>query len=245
MTCIRTPPTPGARRRFSSSAQRAPVARALAACLACALGTAQGADSSCGPLAKAVRAGMAQSRIHAVIDTPLNAAALKMGVKQVLLHSIVIDKVQHSNALDPAFRRVALETPSARDLATDLAAFEVEAGCKAEARERLAGRATQAWSFSIDLGRGEAHVKVWVDTATGLPVRALSDEPDVDVDVGFTKPGQAGAAGKLEVAQKPNGKRVIGTHAYLYGEAVRPPGAKGAIDPAALAQLQALLKGTP
>jgi hypothetical protein len=245
MTCFKTPPDLVGRRRAGSSAQKALVVRALGACLACALGAAKGADSSCGALAKAVRAGMAQARIHAVIDTPPDAAALKMGVKPVLLHSIVIDKVQHSNALNPAFRRVALDTPSARDLATDLAAFEADAGCKGQGSERVAGRATQVWSFSTDLGRGQAHVKVWVDVASGLPLRALTDEPDVDVDVGFTKPGQAGAPRTFEVTQKPNGKRVIGTHAYLYGDAVKPPGAKGEIDAVALAQLQALLKGAP
>lgn len=216
----------------------------VAVALAAATAHGHAADTSCAGLAQAVRAGLAQPRVHAAIDLPLDAAALKAGMKPTLLHSIVIGSVQHSNALSPTFRQVALNSPAERDLATDLAAFEADARCTLKGGERLAGRATQVWSFSIDLGRGEARIKVWVDSASGLPVRAVSDEPDVDVSTGFTKPGKGGAS-KFEVTERPNGQRVIGTHAYLYGDAVKPPGAKGAVDGAALAQLQALLKGAP
>lgn len=211
--------------------------------LGCALGAANAADTSCAALAKAVRAGMAQPRIHAAISAPMDPAALKAGMKPVLMHSIVIDQVQHSNALSPAFRRVALGSSEQRDLATDLAAFEAEAGCKAEGTERIAGRSARVWAFSTDLGRGEARIKVWVDSASGLPLRAVSDEPDVDIDFDHGGPGESkGRSAAIELKQRPNGKRVIGTHAYLYGEEVKPPGTRGEVDPAALAQLQALLK---
>lgn len=219
----------------------------LCACsLAWPLGSARAADTTCTALARAVRAGLGQQRIHAAIDVPLDGDTLKVGLKPMLVHSIVIDQMQYSNATRQAFHQVALKSAAERDLATDLAAFEAESGCRSLAAQRVAGRATQVFAFSTDLGRGEIRIKVWVDTASGLPVRALTDEPDVDVTTGFTKPGAGkGAPLKFEVKETPNGRRVVGTHAYLYGDAVKPLGARGAVDPAALAQLQALLKGAP
>lgn len=75
-------------------------------------------------------------------------------------------------------------------------------------------------------------------------MRAVSDEPDFDVEVtqGKSSSSKASVTG-FQVASK--GQRVIGTHAYVYGESVKPPGPRGELDPAAVAQLQALLKGTP
>ena len=72
------------------------------------------ADASCAAVLKAVQAGMAQPRIHAAIDAPLDAEAIKLGVKKTLMHSIVIDKLQYSNALDPKFQRVALANADER-----------------------------------------------------------------------------------------------------------------------------------
>ena len=139
-----------------------------------------------------------------------------------------------------------------RPIATDLAAFGAESGCRALGPQRVAGRNTVGYSFSTELGRGEARVWVWVDSATGLPVRAVRDEPDFDVDVNWSKPdatskGTAGEAGApaVQIKERPNGKRVIGTHAYLYGGAVKLPDTSGAVDAAALVQLQAFLKWAP
>jgi hypothetical protein len=217
------------------------------AAAACAFGLlglpAHAAEPACAPLVKAVRAGLAQQRIHAAIDMPLDAEALKMGMKPTLMHSIVIGPLQHSNAMTPKFRATPLKTAAERDLASDLAAFEAEAGCQFQGQARLAGRDALRYGFATNLGRGEARVTLWVDAGTGLPLRAVSDEPDVDVDTGF-RPA-AGGGRKFEVKEKPNGKRLVATHAYLFGDAVKPPDARGAVDPAALARLQALLQGAP
>ena len=69
---------------------------AVAVAAAAAPSSARAFESSCATLSKAVDAGMAQPRIHAAIDTPLDAASLKSGIKQTLIHSIGIGKVQHS-----------------------------------------------------------------------------------------------------------------------------------------------------
>ena len=201
---------------------------------------AHAADSACAPVLKAVRAGLAQARIHAAIDLPLDPVALKMGLKPTLMHSIVIDKLQYSNAIRPGFGKTALDSPEMLALASDLAAFEIDTGCKALGAQTVAGRATLAYAMSTDLGRGEARITLWVDSSNGLPVRALTDEPDVDVETVW-KPAKGKGTG-VDIQQRPNGKRVVARHAYLYGNDVKPPGAGGAVDPAALSSLQALLK---
>lgn len=198
------------------------------------------ADSACAPVHKAVAAGMAQPRIHSAIDAPLDAEAVKHGFKPTLMHSIVIGQLQYSNALKPSFAKTALASPQDRQLATDLAAFQVEQGCKALGAAKLAGSDTQAYQITTDLGRGEARVKLWVDAASGLPLRAVTDEPYVDVDFDFNP-----ATKKAIVQHKPNGKRVVATHVYLYGDAVKPPDAKGGLDATTVGRLQALLKGAP
>ncbi len=201
---------------------------------------AHAADSACAPVLKAVRAGMAQARIHAAIDHPLDPEAVKMGMKPTLMHSIVIDKLQYSNATRPGFGQTALDSPEMRMLASDLAAFEIDTGCKALGTQTVAGRPTLAYAMNTDLGRGEVRITLWVDSRSGLPVRALTDEPDVDVDTVW-KPGK-GKEARVDIRQRPNGKRLVARHAYLYGNDVKPPGPGGAVDPTALSTLQALLK---
>jgi hypothetical protein len=218
------------------------VSLALALPTLLAAPAALAADTSCQALLKAVAAGLAQPRIHAAIDVPLDAQALKAGLKPTLVHSIVIDRLQYSNAANAAFSRVPLAGEAERDMASDLAVFQPDVGCKDAGGDRVAGRAARVTSFSVDLGRGEARVKVWVDAGSGLPVRAVTDEPDVDVDTVFDK--QPGGKIKVQVNQKANGKRIVATHAYVYGDAVKPP-TGGRPDAAAVAQLQALLKGAP
>lgn len=227
-------PHPNARRAVSTHRPRGsrPSLALAAAALACASAGAHGADNACAALARAARAGMAQARIHAAIDVPLDPAALKAGMKQRPMHSIVIDKVQYSDAASGGFRRTVLESPEMRALATDLAILEAEQGCQPLGSAKLAGLSTQVWRFATDIGRGEAQLTVWVDTASGLPVRAVSDEPAFDADTARTKQATAG-------------KRVVGTHAYIYADAVKAPGPQGTADAAAAARLQALLKGQP
>ncbi len=202
------------------------------------------ADGSCAVVERAAQAALAQPRIHAAIDSPLDPEALKMGMKPMLMHSIVIDRVQYSNAIRAGFSKTPLDSPEMRMLAGDLGPFLVEQGCKAAGSERVAGREAQVFTASGDLGRGEIRFKLWIDKASGLPLRATSDEPDVDVEVllgAAPRKGKPGGAVKTAA----NGKRMLATHAYLFGDAVKPPGAKGVVDGAALTTLQALLKGTP
>ena len=215
----------------------------LAYCVAiiCLPANTIAADASCAPVLKAVRAGMAQARIHSAVDSPLDPEAVKMGMKQTLMHSIVIDKTQYSNALNTDFSNVPLDSPDMRTLATDLAAFEVESGCKILGKETIAGRGAQTYALITDLGRGEARIKLWVDAISGLPIKAIADEPDFDVETLLEKPkGKQGT--KVNVTEKSNGKRVVSTHAYVYGDLVKPPGAKGTINANTLAALLALLK---
>jgi hypothetical protein len=223
-----------------------PSLRCVAAMALMAIGSQTlAADTGCAPVVKALNAGLAQPRIHAAIDSPLDPEAVKMGMKQTLMHSIVIDQVQYSNAIHPTFSRTALESKNMRMLATDLGPFMVEEGCRSAGSEKVAGRDAQVYTASGDLGRGEIRFKLWIDKATGLPLRAVSDEPEVDVDTVFAALDKKKGRPSVEVKEKPNGRRQVATHAYLFGDAVKPPGAKGAVDAGALASLQALLKGAP
>ena len=218
-----------------------PFAFALMALAGC---SASATEGDCAAVEKAVQAASAQPRIHAAIDSPPDPEAVKRGMKPMLVHSIVIDRVQYSNAIRAGFSKTPLDSPELRTMAADLAPFLVEQGCTAAGSERVAGRDAQVFTARGDLGRGEIRFKLWIDKASGLPLRATSDEPDVDVEVMFDT---ASRKGKSDGAVKtvPNGKRMLATHAYLFGDAVKPPDAKGAVDGAALTVLQAVLKGMP
>jgi len=226
---------------------RAPtlLTHAMSVLLAAIVVQAHAADTSCAPVIKAANAGLAQPRIHAAIDSPLDPEAVKMGFKPTLMHSIVIDQVQYSNATRAGFSKTPLESKDVRMLATDLGPFMVEQGCKAGGSEKLAGRDALVFLASGDMGRGEIRFKLWIDKASGLPLRAVSDEPDFDVETLFDKPAKKSSTSKLSVKETPSSARVISTHAYIFGDAVKPPGPKGALDAGALATLQALLKGAP
>lgn len=227
-----------------------PAKARLAACIAAAvLGTsgaiAWAADGPCAAVERAAKAALAQPRIHAAIDVPLDPEALKAGFKQQLMHSIVIDQVQYSNAIRAGFSRTVLESKDMRLLASDLGPFMVESGCKAAGSEKLAGRETQVYTASGDLGRGEVRFRLWIDKASGLPLRAVSDEPEADADIDALLAKLSGKKAMPASKPKAEPKRVVGTHAYLFGDAVKPPGAQGSVDPSALSALLALLKGQP
>ena len=196
------------------------------------------ADASCTAWQKAITAGMAQTRIHAAVDAPLDPLAVKMGWKPTLMHSIVIDNVQYSNALHKDFGRTAVAQPELRQMATDLAAFQAEEGCQAAGREQRGGINTLVYTASTDLGNGPARLRLWVDSSTGLPVRAVSDEPATDTTFSVDKTVGKNAA---VVKTTPNGKRIVSTHAYIYGALVKAP-SQGKVDTQAQAALDALLK---
>ena len=196
------------------------------------------ADTSCAAWQKAITAGMAQTRIHAAVDSPLDPMAVKMGWKPTLMHSIVIDNVQYSNALHKDFGRTTLPQPELRQMATDLLGFQAEGSCQAAGREQRGGIDTLVYTASTDLGNGPARLRLWVDSSTGLPVRAVSDEPATDTTFSVDKSAGKNAA---VVKTTPNGKRIVSTHAYLYGAMVKAP-SQGKVDAQAQAALDALLK---
>lgn len=212
--------------------------------LGLAAGHAMAADPGCAVPARAAEAALAQARIHAAVDSPLDPEALKMGMKPMLMHSIVIDRVQYSNATRAAFSKTPLASPEMRLLASDLGPFLVEQGCKPAADERLAGRNAQVFIASADMGRGEVRFKLWIDKASGLPLRATSDEPEADVEALLDTLSRKGKP-RGPAKTGPAVRRLVATHAYLFGDAVKPPGAQGAVDNTALATLHALLKGNP
>ena len=212
--------------------------------LGLAAGHAMAADGSCAVPARAAQAALAQQRIHAAIDSPLDPEALKMGMTPMLMHIIVIDQVQYSNATRAAFSKTTLASPELRMLASDLGPFLVERGCKPAGEERLAGHNAQVFTASVDMGRGEVRLRLWIDKASGLPLRATSDEPEAEVGAPpdtASRKSRAGGASK----SVPAARRVLATHAYLFGDAVKPPGALGSVDGTALSTLQTLLKGNP
>jgi hypothetical protein len=217
----------------------------FASLLAAFHGLTLAADTSCAPVTRALNAGLAQTRVHAAIDSPLDPEAVKAGFKPTLMHSIVIDQVQYSNAIRAGFSRTPLDSKEMRMLATDLGPFMVDTGCQAAGTEKLAGRDALVFTAKGDLGRGEIRFKLWIDKATGMPLRAFSDEPEGDLTTFFDALDKKKGRPAKQAAPQAGAPRKLATHAYLFGDSVKAPGPGGVLDAGNLSRLQSLLKGAP
>jgi hypothetical protein len=191
------------------------------------------ADAACAPLMKAVEKGMAQSRIHAASIVSRDGEKKKAP----WMHSVLIGDVQYLIEGGNFHGRNAMQSKEFRALATNLAQFAIDEGCRALGKESIAGRSATVIGIGYDVSAGEAAGKFWIDTATGLPVRVVTTQPDEDTKFQFDAKTK-----QLKTETKLNGKTISQQHVYLYGDAVKEPGAKGAIDAATTATLEGLLK---
>jgi hypothetical protein len=184
----------------------------------------------CTVVEKAIEAGMKQSRIHAASFERL--ADGKPG--KPALAAITIDRTHYLFDGSRSFGATPLESEQMRQMGSGLIGFSPGASCTPGAVERIAGKPAQKYTYVTDLGNGPANISLWIDRATGLPVRGETDEPDIDVDVKFGKEGD------LTTVKRPTGKRNRMISGFLYGADVRAP-VKGSIDAGARAALQALV----
>ena len=191
------------------------------------------ADDACIPLKNAVEKGMAQQRIHAASIVSTDGAK----TKALMDHSVLIGDIQYLVEGGNFHGRIPMEPKELRPLATNLVQFTITEGCKALGKESVAGRTATVIGFGYEVSSGEALGKLWIDAATGLPVRAMTTQADEDTIFQFDAKTK-----ELKTETKANGKTLSQHHVYLYGDAVKEPSAKGAIEPATIATLEALLK---
>lgn len=190
------------------------------------------ADTACAPLLKAVEKGMAQARIHAASMVSTDGAKTKPRWD----HSVLIGDIQYLIEGGNFHGRIPMKSKEFRALATNLAQFAIDEGCKPLGTESVAGRVATVIGIGYDVSAGEAAGKFWIDKATGLPLRVVTTQPDEDTTFQFDAKTK-----QLKSKTTPNGKTISQRHVYLYGDAVKEPGAKGAIDPTTIATLDALL----
>ena len=201
--------------------------------------SAFGADIACVPLMKAVEKGMALPQIHSA------TVFERSGEKKLAIdHSIVIGDEQYlieggrfRGPISLNNKRLPPGMPSMRPLATNLAQFQIEEGCKALGKDTVVGRAAIVIGIGYEVAGGEAMGKAWIDTATGLPLRVITRQPDTDTKFLFDKKTK-----KMDTQTTENGKTITQTHVYLFGDIVKVPGPKGAIEPSTITTLEAMLK---
>lgn len=91
--------------------------------------------------------------------------------------------------------------------------------CTVGPTETLAGKPAQTIVQEDPglIGSDKTAAKVWIDQASGLPVRTVTMANDIDVQM------NASADGKVNITSKPTGKKTFGKLAYLYGDIVTEP----------------------
>lgn len=186
---------------------------------------------SCADIERAVDAGMKQKQIYAASFEQLSNG--KPG--KALLSAITIDNTHYLFDGGRGFGATPLESEQMRKMGSGLIGFSPGQACAAQGTTTIAGKAAQKFSYTTDLGNGPANVTLWIDRTTGLPLRGMTDEPEVDVDVQFTKDGD------MKTIKKPTGKRSKHISGFLYGSAVKAP-AKSGIDAGMNAAMMELVK---
>lgn len=175
--------------------------------------------ANCAAVEKAIEAGMDQPRIYAASFEQL--ADGRPG--KVVMAAVTIDNRHYLFDGARAFGPTPVENAQMRQMGSGLIGFSPGDRCQALGVQTIAGRAALKFSYVTDLGNGPANITLWIDRATRLPLRGLTDEPDVDVDVSFSKDGD------LETKKRATGKRVKHVSGFLFGEQVKAP-EKGKID---------------
>jgi hypothetical protein len=225
-------------------AESTPLKALLAAAALTAAGHATAA-TGCPALGKAGQLAQAQARIHAVSRSFFEGETL---AQASVTHSVVIGTQQ--TLLDGgSWSQTKLDmsdvpgapkggADSMRTLAANLIFFDAEMPCKALGRETLAGRSALVYEIRYEVNTGEANGRIWLDAATGLPLKMVSRQRDFDARLKLGKDGKL--AGVQHTA---NNKFMLQQHAWLFGESVKDiPRSTRTPDAAAQAQIDALLR---
>jgi hypothetical protein len=217
----------------------------LFALAAIATQSAHAADSSCKVVAKAGDAALANVRIHQALYMPVKGAKGPVTADQ-LGHFIVIDKTHYSSVLKGLFDAKPIATASERSQGVYYAVMlaDMDSDCRALGKATLAGRSAMVFENGSNKKSDDILFKVWVDSATGLPLRADVDEAEV---VSTTTKDKNG----LPIfGAKKGDKRQVNSVVFLFGDAVKAPvfgpkkgllGTPATLDAQATAAMLALL----
>jgi hypothetical protein len=203
------------------------------------------ADKSCLVVAKAGATALANSRIHQTLYMPVKGprpppTATELG------HFILIDKTKYTSVLKGLFDSEPVASASDRTIGAYYAALlsELDSDCRALGKTTLAGRAALVFENGSNKKPDDALFKIWIDSATGLPLRVDFDEAEVE------SVKTKGKDGLPVFSAKKTDKRQVNSVAFLFGDAVKAPvfagtkkllGTPATIDPQATAALLALL----
>ncbi len=204
------------------------------------------ADKSCEPVVKAGKAALAMKRIHQAGYMPPEKGARPAPTANALSHSVAVDQTYYFSLGNSVFDQKPIKNDTDRTLAYFYA--EVIAGlddnCRSLGKATLAGRSAFVFEQGSNKSPDDMLVKVWIDSATGLPLRADLDEAQVDTN--WVK----GKKGTPAAETKRNDKRQVNSVAFIYGDAVKAPvlsgkktllGTPANLDAQAMSQLLSLL----
>ncbi len=234
-------------------------ALALLASLALAAPSAHAADNSCKAVAKAGEAALANARIHQALYMPASGKSAANGARPPatateLQHFMVIDKTKYSSIMKGLFDSEPIAKPSDRSsnvyYASMLASMDED--CRSAGKATLGGRAALVFEQGANKKAEDIMFKIWIDSATGLPLRADVDEAEVVSTMTKGKDGLPVFSAK----KSDGGKRKVNSVAFLFGDAVKAPtlnpkkanlgvlnvmGTPGTLDAQALATMVSLL----
>jgi hypothetical protein len=222
--------------------------KTFAVLLALSAAAAKAADLSCAVVTKSAVAGLANARIHQALYTPADSGE-KITSGDQLSHFMVVDKTKYVGMMKGVFE--VTPVASAEDQRSGVAYVtmlsQLDGGCRALGTKTLAGRTALIFENGSNKSKNEHLMKVWIDTATGLPLRLDVDEAVPELtSFGVTKDR------KPNIEVKKTDKRMVNSVAFMFGDAVKAPvlnaksgkqlfGTPGKLDPLTLAAFVALL----
>ena len=214
---------------------------------AVAVQSAHAVDTSCKSVAKAGEAALANSRMHQGLYMPVLVKGVRpAATAEAMLHFIVIDKTAYTWALKGIVDSTPIATPADKRRGAYYAVMlaDMDSDCRSLGKATLSGRPALVFENGTNKKPDDILFKIWIDAATGLPLRADLDEGAVEVT--FNK----GKDGLPVTSAKKGEKRQVNSVVYLFGDAVKPPafgpkkgmlGTPATLDPQAMAAMLALL----
>jgi hypothetical protein len=211
------------------------------------------ADKSCAAVNKAGDLALKQTRIHHSADM-MRPTVPKPGDKfgalgEKLMHTIIIDKSRFTALDGVTFSADAVKDAEEIATFTGLVFFQmIDEGCRSLGKVTIAGKVADVYEQGITKTADDVLFKFWIDSKTGLPLRATENTPSPELKgMAVTKDRKP----KIDV-QLSKTERVVTTIAYVFGDAVKPPklsgpknlfGQKGEMDAGVEATLRVLIKG--
>ena len=226
--------------RFFASPLRSLLVASLGGCALCAAlphlaHAAPAADTSCAFVTQSGAAGFAQTRVHQAVFRPTDNASLVASSANIM-HFFLIDSTHHMPIWNGGFRLTIIASPTDRMMVLSYLAMltELDGSCRELPSTALAGRSAKIFENRPDSKSNEVVLKVWIDAASGLPMR---------VDLLSTAQPVAPSEVKNSLP------RLSTSVAFLYGDAVKAPRTdpqqqtrpRQALDPQTLANLLAML----